>query len=95
VPLKRFFLRVIAAVPMSGLSAGSAHAADVLTLKSSTFADGKMMLMTDPEGRGGAGVIHWVVYGIPTSVTGFAEGEVSADPPDIYFLPRIRSALSL
>jgi Raf kinase inhibitor-like YbhB/YbcL family protein len=36
-----------------------------------------VMLMTDPEGRGGAGVVHWVAYGIPSSVTGFAEGEVS------------------
>jgi Raf kinase inhibitor-like YbhB/YbcL family protein len=36
-----------------------------------------VMLMTDPEGRGGAGVVHWVAYGIPSSVTGFGEGEVS------------------
>jgi len=36
-----------------------------------------VFLMTDPEGRGGAGVNHWVAYGIPASVTGFAEGEVS------------------
>ena len=36
-----------------------------------------VLLMTDPEGRGGAGVVHWVAYGIPSSVTGFAEGEVS------------------
>ena len=36
-----------------------------------------VMLMTDPEGRGGAGVVHWVAYGIPSSVTSFAEGEVS------------------
>jgi phosphatidylethanolamine-binding protein (PEBP) family uncharacterized protein len=36
-------------------------------------------LMVDPEGRGGGGVIHWVAYGIPTTVTGFAEGEVSKD----------------
>jgi phosphatidylethanolamine-binding protein (PEBP) family uncharacterized protein len=35
------------------------------------------LLMFDPEGRGGAGVSHWVSYGIPVSVTGFAEGEVS------------------
>jgi Raf kinase inhibitor-like YbhB/YbcL family protein len=35
------------------------------------------IIVTDPEGRGGAGVIHWVAYGIPASVTGFAEGEVS------------------
>ena len=35
------------------------------------------LLMTDPEGRGGMGVSHWVAYGIPVSVTGFAEGEDS------------------
>ena len=33
--------------------------------------------MSDPEGRAPAGVSHWVAYGIPASVTGFAEGEVS------------------
>ena len=31
----------------------------------------------DPEGYGGVGVVHWVAYGIPLSVTSFAEGEVS------------------
>jgi Raf kinase inhibitor-like YbhB/YbcL family protein len=36
-----------------------------------------VLLMVDPEGRGGAGVFHWVAYGIPASVTGFAEGAVS------------------
>jgi Raf kinase inhibitor-like YbhB/YbcL family protein len=35
------------------------------------------LMMTDPEGRAGLGVVHWVAYGIPASVTGFAEGEVS------------------
>jgi Raf kinase inhibitor-like YbhB/YbcL family protein len=35
------------------------------------------LLMEDPEGRGGNGVHHWVAYGIPASVTSFAEGEVS------------------
>jgi Raf kinase inhibitor-like YbhB/YbcL family protein len=35
------------------------------------------LTMVDPEGRQGLGVNHWVAYGIPTSVTGFAEGEVS------------------
>jgi Raf kinase inhibitor-like YbhB/YbcL family protein len=35
------------------------------------------LLMVDPEGRQGLGVNHWVAYGIPVSVTGFAEGEVS------------------
>jgi phosphatidylethanolamine-binding protein (PEBP) family uncharacterized protein len=38
-------------------------------------------LMVDPEGRGGGGVNHWVAYGIPADVTGFAEGEVSKDSP--------------
>jgi Raf kinase inhibitor-like YbhB/YbcL family protein len=95
----------------------AANAAEVFTLKSSTFADGKVMpkkvanstanapnnpncvgenvspqlswgnvpegtksfalLMIDPEGRPPGGVNHWVAYGIPASVTGFAEGEVS------------------
>jgi Raf kinase inhibitor-like YbhB/YbcL family protein len=36
-----------------------------------------VLLMVDPEGRGGAGVFHWVAYGIPATVTGFAEGAVS------------------
>ena len=35
------------------------------------------LIMVDPEGRGGLGVNHWVAYGIPVSVTGFAEGEVT------------------
>jgi Raf kinase inhibitor-like YbhB/YbcL family protein len=35
------------------------------------------LIMVDPEGRGGLGVNHWVAYGIPVSVTGFAEGETS------------------
>lgn len=41
------------------------------------------ILMEDPEGRGGAGVHHWVAYGIPADVTGFAEGELSK-PSDKY-----------
>jgi Raf kinase inhibitor-like YbhB/YbcL family protein len=39
------------------------------------------LTLVDPEGRGGGGVIHWVAYGIPVDVTGFAEGEVSKDSP--------------
>ncbi len=39
--------------------------------------------MFDPEGRPPGGVSHWVAYGIPVSVTGFAEGEVSK-PSDKY-----------
>jgi Raf kinase inhibitor-like YbhB/YbcL family protein len=39
------------------------------------------IIMTDPEGRGGLGVDHWHAYGIPASVTSFAEGE-TAKPSD-------------
>jgi len=41
------------------------------------------LVMVDPEGRQGLGVIHWVAYGIPASVSGFAEGETSK-PSDKY-----------
>ena len=36
-----------------------------------------VLYVVDPEARGGFGVNHWVAYGIPASVTGFAEGETS------------------
>jgi len=36
------------------------------------------LVMTDPDGRGGLGVVHWVAYGIAPTLTGFAENEVSA-----------------
>ena len=35
------------------------------------------LLLFDPEGRAPAGVSHMVVYGVPASLTGFAEGELS------------------
>jgi Raf kinase inhibitor-like YbhB/YbcL family protein len=41
------------------------------------------LLMFDPEGRPPGGVSHWVAYGIPVAMTGFAEGEVSK-PSDKY-----------
>lgn len=41
------------------------------------------LTMVDPEGRGGSGSIHWVAYGIPVAITGFAEGEVNK-PSDKY-----------
>jgi Raf kinase inhibitor-like YbhB/YbcL family protein len=41
------------------------------------------LMMFDPEGRPPGGVSHWVAYGIPVSVTGFAQGEVSK-PSDKY-----------
>jgi len=41
------------------------------------------LMMFDPEGRPPGGVSHWVAYGIPVAVTGFAEGEVSK-PSDKY-----------
>ncbi len=39
-----------------------------------------VLLMDDQAGRNGLGVAHMVVYGIPMSVTAFAEGELSAPP---------------
>jgi Raf kinase inhibitor-like YbhB/YbcL family protein len=35
------------------------------------------LILFDPQGHAGLGTVHWVAYDIPTSVTGFAEGEVS------------------
>jgi Raf kinase inhibitor-like YbhB/YbcL family protein len=35
------------------------------------------LLLFDPEARPAAGISHMVLYGIPASVTGFAEGELS------------------
>jgi len=35
------------------------------------------LMMFDPEGRPPGGVSHFVVYGIPASVTSFAQGELS------------------
>ncbi len=35
------------------------------------------LIMFDPEARGGAGFVHFVVYDIPVSVAAFAEGELS------------------
>jgi Raf kinase inhibitor-like YbhB/YbcL family protein len=35
------------------------------------------IFMIDPEGRAPVGVAHWIAYGIPASVTEFAEGEVA------------------
>jgi Raf kinase inhibitor-like YbhB/YbcL family protein len=112
-------LAVATATFALGCVAPAADAAEVFTLKSTTFADGKIMpkktansktniatnpncvgdnvspqfswsnvpdgsksfamLMYDPEGRPPSGVSHWVAYGIPASVTGFAEGELSKE----------------
>lgn len=33
--------------------------------------------MTDPAGRSGAGVVHWLAYDIPASLTSLKEGEAS------------------
>lgn len=35
------------------------------------------IILFDPEGRAGLGVVHWIAYGIPASVTKLAEGEGS------------------
>jgi Raf kinase inhibitor-like YbhB/YbcL family protein len=41
------------------------------------------LLMFDPEGLPPSGVSHWVAYGIPAAIRGFATGEVSK-PSDKY-----------
>jgi Raf kinase inhibitor-like YbhB/YbcL family protein len=38
-----------------------------------------VLLMSDPEARGGALLSHWVAYGIPATATGLAEGEATKD----------------
>jgi len=38
-----------------------------------------VLLMSDPEARGGALLSHWVAYGIPATATGLAEGEATND----------------
>jgi len=117
---KRHHLFTAAAATLTlGLLGTAANAADIFSLSSTTFQDGKIMpkkvansqanaptnpncvgdnvspqfswtgvpegtksfalTMFDPEGRAPSGVSHWVAYGIPASVTGFAEGEVSKE----------------
>ena len=115
----RTSLHVFTPALAAGIAFASApsHAADIFTLKSMTFEDGRIMpkkvangkanqpnnancvgdnvspqlswsnppdgtnsfvlMMFDPEGRAPGGVSHWVAYGIPSSVTGFAEAEAS------------------
>jgi Raf kinase inhibitor-like YbhB/YbcL family protein len=35
------------------------------------------LVLLDPDGLLGQGVVHWVAYGIPANVTSFAEGEMT------------------
>ncbi len=42
-----------------------------------------ILFVNDPQAGGGAGFSHFVAYGIPASVTSFAEGELSK-PSDKY-----------
>lgn len=46
-----------------------------------------VILWDDQAGRNGLGVSHAVVYGIPTSVTAFAEGEFAVAPTGSRFVP--------
>jgi Raf kinase inhibitor-like YbhB/YbcL family protein len=39
------------------------------------------MLTYDQDGRSGLGVVHWVAYGIPPSVSSFSESEVARPSP--------------
>jgi Raf kinase inhibitor-like YbhB/YbcL family protein len=40
------------------------------------------IIMSDPEGRSGAGVVHWVAYGIRPALGGFATGATSVESKD-------------
>jgi Raf kinase inhibitor-like YbhB/YbcL family protein len=40
------------------------------------------IIMLDPVGRGGLGVVHWVAYDIPASKTSLKEGEASKPSTD-------------
>lgn len=46
-----------------------------------------VLLMDDQAGRGGLGVSHAVVYGIPRGGTSLVEGELSAPPREGRFVP--------
>ena len=35
------------------------------------------LVLLDPDGLLGQGVVHWIAYGIPANVTSFAEGEMT------------------
>jgi Raf kinase inhibitor-like YbhB/YbcL family protein len=35
------------------------------------------IVLLDPDGRLGEGVVHWIAYGIPANVTSFTEGEMT------------------
>jgi Raf kinase inhibitor-like YbhB/YbcL family protein len=115
---KRAYLFAATVTTLSfGFAVSAADAAGIFTVKSTTFADGKMMpkkvadnsanragnkdcvgdnvspqlswtgvpdgtnsfilTVVDPQARGGAGFVHLVAYGIPASVSGFTEGELS------------------
>lgn len=46
-----------------------------------------VLLMDDQAGRGGLGVNHAVLYGIPAATTSLAEGELGAPPARNRFVP--------
>jgi Raf kinase inhibitor-like YbhB/YbcL family protein len=46
-----------------------------------------VLLMDDQAGRGGLGVNHAVLYGIPAATTSLAEGELGAPPAGNRFVP--------
>ena len=46
--------------------------------KTKSFA----LMMQDPDGGNGLGVVHWLAYGIPATKTSLAEGEASKEPTE-------------
>ena len=61
---------------------GACHGDNISPQLSWTYAPAGaktfVLAIIDPQGRNGLGVYHFVGYGIPASVTSFAEGELSA-----------------
>jgi Raf kinase inhibitor-like YbhB/YbcL family protein len=81
-PAKALLLTLTTAVTLAAYGARAAHAADVFTLESTTFKDGQLLpkpvfVVSDPDAGLGAGITHWVAYGISPETTSFAEGEAS------------------
>lgn len=51
------------------------------------------LIMIDPEGQRGLGSVHTVAYGIPASVNGFAEGDLTK-PSEKYVVGKIGAGVT-
>jgi Raf kinase inhibitor-like YbhB/YbcL family protein len=51
------------------------------------------LIVIDPEGQRGLGSVHAVAYGIPASVNGFAEGDLTK-PSDKYVIGKVGAGIT-